>query len=156
MVGNAEIFVTLRRHAVPFVVIGGHAVNYHGYQRTTEDVDVVWRRTEDSEHALLRALSELNAMYIGKEIDPATGIEKVYPVSISYIQSHHLMMLTTALGFLDLFDYIPGLPDLDVSKLFESSVAADGIHYASLDLLRQMKQASGRPKDKADLKKLQD
>lgn len=30
----------LRRHKVPFVVIGGHAVIHHGFVRATEDVDI--------------------------------------------------------------------------------------------------------------------
>jgi len=32
-----EILSHLQKHGVPFVLIGGHAVNYHGYVRSTED-----------------------------------------------------------------------------------------------------------------------
>jgi hypothetical protein len=49
------------RHHVPLVVIGGYAVIYHGYVRSTEDVDIVFQRTLESEAALLAALSELDA-----------------------------------------------------------------------------------------------
>lgn len=31
----------LSSHDVPFVVIGGHAVTFHGFVRATEDTDVV-------------------------------------------------------------------------------------------------------------------
>ncbi|MGA2583980.1 MAG: hypothetical protein ABSG31_11930 [Tepidisphaeraceae bacterium] len=62
----------LRRYGVPFVVIGGLAVNIHGFGRVTEDTDVVWLRSTQAEQALLRALAELDAYYIGDEIDPAT------------------------------------------------------------------------------------
>lgn len=37
---------------VSVVVIGGHAVNYYGYLRATEDLDVLFERTEESERAL--------------------------------------------------------------------------------------------------------
>jgi hypothetical protein len=50
-----SVFGVLTRHGVPFVVIGGHAVNYHGYVRATEDHDVVLLRTPDSEASLFGA-----------------------------------------------------------------------------------------------------
>jgi hypothetical protein len=112
---DQEILGALRRHGVPFVIIGGHAVNFYGYRRTTEDVDVIWLRTEESEKSLLKALVEIDAQYIGNDIDPATGIERTYPVSASFIRVTHLMMLWTRHGFVDLFDYVPGFPDQDVN-----------------------------------------
>ncbi len=151
---DERIFATLKSHGVPFVVIGGHAVVRHGYRRTTEDVDVVWHRSEQSAAALLAALKELQAVWIGKEIDPATGIERTYPVSAAYVDRQHLMMLWTPYGALDLFDYIPGLSDQDVQKLFETGVEGDGLMFASLTLLRGMKRAAGRTKDLADLEEL--
>jgi len=149
-----EILHALRRHGVPFVVIGGHAVNFHGYGRATEDADVVWLRSVESERALLIALTEIGARYIGDDIDPATKIERTYPVTLAFVQASHLMMLHSRLGYLDLFDYIPGAPDEDVAELMKSSIEAEGLRYASLDWLRQMKLATGRPKDKIDLDNL--
>ena len=149
-----RIFGTLRKHGVPFIIIGGHAVFRHGYTRTTEDVDVVWRRSAESGKALLGALTELEAVWIGKEIDRATGIEKTYPVSATYINREHLMMLWTPCGPLDLFDYIPGMPDEDVRQLFETGVEGDGLTFSSLSWLRRMKRAAGRTKDLADLEEL--
>jgi hypothetical protein len=73
------IFQTLLRHGVPFVIVGGHAVILHGYGRSTEDADVVWLRSTESEVALESALREIDACYIGKEIDPTTGIETLHP-----------------------------------------------------------------------------
>jgi hypothetical protein len=153
---NLELFDVLRRHGVPFVVIGGHAVNFHGYARTTEDVDVVWLRSRDAEQALAAALAEVDARYIGNDIDPATGIERTYPVTLAYVRVSRLMMLWTRHGFLDLFDYIPGLPDEDVGQLVSSSIEAEGLRFVSLDWLRRMKRAAGRTKDLLDLEKLPD
>lgn len=149
-----QIFEILRRHGVPFVAVGGHAVYFHGYERLTEDSDVVWRRTPESEAAILAALTEAKAHWIGNEIDPATRIERIYPVTKAYIHSSHLMMLWTSFGFVDLFDYIPGMPEEDVEQLFATSLEADGIRYASLEFLRKMKKAAGRTKDLADLEHL--
>ena len=154
MAAEVLIFDTLRRHKVPFVVIGGYAVNFHGYVRTTEDADVVWLRSAQNERSLLLALTELEAQYIGSEIDPHTRLERTYPVTLPFIRSNPLMMLLTRHGFLDLFDYIPGLPEEGVPELFESSIEVEKIRYASLPWLRRMKTASGRTKDALDLENL--
>lgn len=149
-----RILEVLKRHDVPLVIVGGHAVIVHGYARATEDLDVVWHRTPESEPALTGALTELSAQYIGSDIDPTTGIERLYPVTASYVSVHHLMMLWTAGGFLDLFDYIPGHPQHEVTELFETSIEHAGMRVASLGWLRKMKTAAGREKDLLDLRNL--
>lgn len=156
MTPDLQVFEILTHHNVPFVIVGGHAVNFHGYARATEDTDVVWVRSPEAEQSLFAALTVLQAQYIGSEIDPTTGLERTYPVTLAFIQSSRLMMLWTKFGFLDLFDYVPGLPDQDVSELLASSIASEGRRYASLDALRQMKRAAGRPKDLLDLENLPD
>lgn len=153
-IDQLELLKLLQRHGVPFAVVGGHAVAFHGYLRATEDVDVVWVRSAESEAALLKALREVNAQWISDEIDPATGIEQTIPVNGAYIRGTRLMMLLTDWGFLDLFDYVPGLPEEDLATLLAQSVERDGVRYASLSWLKRMKQAAGRPKDLDDLKNL--
>jgi hypothetical protein len=144
----------LSSHNVPFVVIGGHAVTYHGFVRATEDTDVVFRRTPEGELSLLAALTEVNACWIADEIDPDTGIERLFPVSLPYIRSSRMMMLVTDFGFLDLFDYIPGCPDDPVEQLFDTALEQGRYKYASLGWLRAMKTAANRPKDRIDLENL--
>lgn len=154
MAPDNRLFEVLLRHRIPFVVIGGHAVNVHGHLRATEDTDILWLRSSESEASLLHALEELDARYIGNEIDPATGIERTHPVSAAFIRSHNLMMLCTAAGFLDLFDYVPGCLDVPVQTLIDTSIEVAGVRFASLAWLRRMKAASGRPKDLLDLENL--
>lgn len=149
-----ELLRVLERHGVPFVVIGGHAVNFHGYVRSTEDLDVIWLRAPAAERSLLAALNDIHAQWISDEIDPATRIEKLVTVDAGYVRLNHLMMLVTDHGFLDLFDYIPGFPDVDVQEVFNQSVLSQGIRYVSLPWLKQMKKAAGRPQDLSDLENL--
>jgi len=144
----------LSKHNVPFVIIGGHAVTYHGYVRATEDTDIVIQRASDGDRALLAALTEVRAQWISDEIDPATGIERTFPVSLDYIQASRLMMLVTDFGFLDIFDFIPGLPEEPVEELFKSALTSHERRFASLEWLRKMKQVANRPKDQLDLENL--
>jgi hypothetical protein len=149
-ISNEElIFGTLKKHGVPFVIIGGHAVYRHGYRRATADADVVWLRSEKSTRSLLDG-----AVWISKEIDPATNLERTFPVTLAYINREHLMMLWTPNGPLDLFDYIPGMPLEDVQNLFLTAVEGDGFLFSSLEWLRKMKRVSGRTRDLADLEEL--
>jgi hypothetical protein len=149
-----ELFSLLTRHGVSFVVVGGYAVIFHGHMRATEDVDIIWLRSPQAESALLSALTEANARWISDEVDPATKLEKLVPVTADYISSRRLMMLVTDFGFLDLFDYVPGVPEADVQVLFAESIQSDDLRYVSLPWLKEMKRAAGRPRDAEDLENL--
>ena len=148
------IFKHLEANGVPFVVIGGHAVNYHGFIRATEDVDIVFLRTPDSEMKLFQALQEIHASWISNEVDPDTGYEKEIPVSLGFLQNNHLMMLNTDLGYLDVFDFIPGFPEIPVKELFDTAENYQGTKIVSLEWLKKIKSASGRSRDLEDLKNL--
>lgn len=150
-----SVFQILQRHGVPFVVIGGHAVIVHGFVRATEDYDVVFLRTPGSETRLLAALKAINARWIDDEMDPATGIERQVPVSASYIQGQHLMMMITDCGFLDVFDYVPGCDGASVAELMADALEVDGIRYASKSWVLRMKKAAGRTKDQLDIENLE-
>ena len=154
-VGHLELLKILTAHRVPVVVIGGHAVTFHGHIRETEDLDVIWLRSPDAERSLLSALTVVNAKWISNAVDPATGLEKLVPVSLPYIQAHHLMMLVTDLGLLDLFDYVPGVPDANVQSVFDQSIPSGDARFVSLDWLRRMKSATDRSKDAEDLRQLE-
>ena len=149
-----SVFQLLARAGVQFVIIGGHAVVFHGYVRTTEDADLIFERSGASEAALLEALESIHACWISDERDAATGLERLVPVSPSYVRGEHLMMLTTDLGFLDLYDYIRGFPEMPVADVFSDSIELNNLRFVSLRWLRKLKRAAGRHKDLDDLEHL--
>lgn len=149
-----QLFELMARAGVPFVIIGGHAVSFHGYVRTTEDADVIFQRTAASEAALLDVLQSIHACWISNETDPRTGLERLVPITAAYVRSEHLMMLCTDLGFLDIYDYVPGYPDTPVQEIFADSVALGELRFVSLRWLRQLKTRAGRHKDLDDLEHL--
>ena len=148
------ILETLKNYKVPFVVIGGYAVNFHGYVRATEDCDIIFLRNSKSEAALFNALNELAACRIGKKIDPKTKLEELIPVDESFIRITNLMMLHTKHGYIDIFDDIPGFPGKNPELLFKDSEKFKGINFVSLKWLKILKKASGRPRDIEDIKNL--
>jgi hypothetical protein len=144
----------LARAGIPYVIIGGHAVNFHGYVRTTEDADVIFHRTPASETSLLRVLESIHACWVSNERDPQTGLERLVPVTSPYLRTQHLMMLNTDLGFLDIYDYVPGFPDVPVQELFTDSVVVEELRFISLHWLRKLKTSAARHKDLDDLEHL--
>jgi hypothetical protein len=50
--GPLAIINLLARARIDAIVIGGHAVIYHGYLRKTEDIDLIFRRTPETEPLL--------------------------------------------------------------------------------------------------------
>src|SRR5207249_1404626 len=107
-----------------------------------------------SETALLGVLQSIQAGWISNETDPQTGLERLVPVTATYVRSEHLMMLCTDLGFLDIYDYIPGFPDTPVEEIFTDSVALGELRFVSLRWLRELKARAGRHKDLDDLEHL--
>jgi hypothetical protein len=148
------LLTSLAQASVPFVIIGGHAVNFHGYIRTTEDTDIVFQRSSASEAALLRVLQSANACWISNEKDPSTGLERLVPVTPAYIRAEHLMMLSTDLGFLDIYDFVPGFPETPVTELFADSIPFGELRFLSLYWLRKLKTKAARHKDLDDLEHL--
>ena len=69
---------------------------------------------------------------------PSTGIERLVPISPVYVRGMHLMMLTTDLGFLDLYDFIPGFPDTPVTEVFSDCIAVENLRFVSLPWLRRI------------------
>ncbi len=151
-----KLFDVLNNCNVEFVITGGHAVNYHGLIRATEDFDIIIKPDRKNRECLHKALSSMNACWITKEIDPETNIEKTSPVTEAFIRNNHLMMLCTDYGFLDVFDYIPGYPEENIESVFASSHDYKGLKFVSLDWLLKMKKASNRPCDLEDIKQLEE
>ncbi len=144
----------LTERGVTYAIIGGYAVNFHGYLRSTEDIDIVFLRNATSELALYESLAALKAFWISDEIDPHTGLEKTQPVTLEYVKTHRLMMLGTELGYVDLFDFLPGFDTSLLDDFFASVEVSHGRRFTSLAWLKRLKMAANRLQDRIDLEKL--
>jgi hypothetical protein len=51
-----EFIVLLNSHNVEYLVVGGHAVAFHGHPRFTGDIDFLIRTTASNAHRVLKAL----------------------------------------------------------------------------------------------------
>ncbi len=55
----------LNEHQVEYLVIGGHAVGFHGRPRDTGDIDIVIKPTKENAARLVRAVSAFGAGGLG-------------------------------------------------------------------------------------------
>lgn len=145
-----RLFETLARHGVDYVVIGGVAVQVHGHRRTTMDLDLVPRRSEDNLRRLGSALEELEA----QPRDAPQGeaqISAADPERLAIAAA--VPPLSTRHGQLHILNEPKGARPFDRLRDAALVVKVEGIEIpiVALDDLLRMKRASGRPADLEDI-----
>lgn len=143
MTDYAALLRCLSEAGVEYILVGGAAATAHGSGRLTEDLDVVYRRSEENMHRLVRALSPHNPYLRGAP----PGLPFVWDIRM--VQRGMNFTLTTDLGAIDLLGEIVGggryedlLPDSITIKVFGVACLCLG-----LERLIQVKRAAGRPRD---------
>lgn len=155
---GAALFDALARARVRFVVIGGFAVIAHGVVRTTEDLDICPDPAPDNLDRLARLLADLGAEAIGA--DEFAAEELPYdPTRPEHLQAGGNFRVVTRHGALDIMQWVSGVdeqhayPRLVRDAIVREFRGAD-VAVASLESLRAMKRAAGRPQDLEDLRRL--
>ena len=137
-----EFLRLLTAQSVEFVIIGGYAVAFHGYVRTTQDMDIFFRNTGENIRRIADALREF-------------GIRLVHDDIAAFHESGSIIRMGVPPVRIELLNSISGCTFDEVWKHrkpgYYGSVPASFISYA--DLI-QNKRASGRPKDIADVDEL--
>jgi predicted nucleotidyltransferase len=150
------IFATLQATGVRYVVVGGVAVNLHGYQRFTKDVDLVIELVPD---LALKALKALAA--IGYKPSLPVRLEDFADPVIreGWIRDKNMMVFQMYSDqgrmIIDIFVRYP----IDFDELCAQSVTIDlpgaTPRIASIDHLILMKRQAGRQQDLIDIEKLE-
>lgn len=146
-----EILRVLAAHDVDFVVIGGLAVQAHGYIRLTHDLDVIVRPS-------LLNLTRLSEAFVDLEAELRTRgtLRLGDPHQLS--RAPQIPVLTRA-GPLDVVhvDHIAGAPksyDALRGAAFVVRLGELEVAFAGLSDLIRMKRAAGRDHDLADIEAL--
>ena len=137
----------LNRHRVEYLLIGGYAVNYYGYHRTTGDMDIWLEPSNTNRDLLLRALTKLG-------FDEA-GINTIRSWDFTQPQKFHIGSDSQP-DKTEFMTHISGVLFQDAA-LQKNYADIDGlqlpfIHYNNLIL---NKKSTGRTKDLADVEYLE-
>lgn len=146
-----EILRVLTEYCIDFVVIGGLAVQAHGYIRGTKDVDIIVRPTTLNLSRLTEALADLEA-----ELRTPGTLRLSDPHELSRAP---LVPMMTRAGPLDLVhvEHVAGAPrTYDTLRHGALIVGLSGfeVAIAGLSDLIRMKRAAGRDHDLMDIEAL--
>ena len=149
-----ELMEALVSGGVRFILIGGLAVGVHGVVRATRDMDVVPDPDPTNLERLAAALGELDAQQIGvdTELLPYRATD---PAGLATGGSFQLATVHGQLDVLQESDVIPSYAEL-ADDAIEIDWRGQRICVCSLERLREMKRAAGRPLDQLDLDALAD
>ena len=143
MVDFRGLLRALAAENVRFILVGGVAATVHGATRLTQDVDVVYERTDENIRRLVKAMEPLGP-YL-------RGVPRGLPFKfdVATVSAGLNFTLTTQLGDLDLLGEIVGGGGFDALRSQSLSVTVFGVDCLCLDLpaLIRAKRAAGRPKD---------
>jgi hypothetical protein len=134
-----EFLQLLNDHEVEYLVVGGYAVNFYGYVRTTGDMDIwVAIHSENAKKlvTVLRAFG-LSAKNVREEM--FLDAKKVFQLGIPPFRIDILMSLS-GIDFTSCY-----------AKRTVDSVDGVTVHMLSFEDLKTNKKASGRTKDLGDL-----
>jgi len=148
----------LHEQGVDHIVVGGFAVNAHGFIRVTKDLDIVPNPTEENLGRLAEALKDLDATILDSDDFEAQELP-ADPTQIADLALGGNFCLLTRLGRLDVMQWLSGIDSDDLYAEFdrdavEGSLDDVPVRVCSLEHLRAMKRSAGRPQDLQDLERL--
>lgn len=135
-----ELLSLLNLNGVEFVVVGSHALAFHGVPRFTEDIDFFVSRKRENVVRLAKALAAF-----GVEV-PTRSIEDLIK------KERGVMFVGVKPNRVDFLNFLDGVGFEDVTKSMVSGLlAGEPVWYISAPDYVKTKVASGRPKDRSDL-----
>lgn len=151
-----SIFAALQATGVRYVVVGGVAVNLHGYQRFTKDLDLVIELVPDQ---ALKALEALRAIGYRPNV-PVKLADFADPViREGWIRDKGMLVFQMysdqARMSIDIFVKYPVEFEALWSQGTQVELSGTAPRIASIDHLIVMKRAAGRPQDLLDIHKLE-
>ncbi len=127
---------------VDYAVVGGMAVNVHGYVRATNDLDIFIRPTEENARAAFAALSALGVPLDG--LEPADLLNDEENLRFGPEEDH--------------IDILASIGEMSFEQVWrnrvETSVGELSIPFISKSDLIENKQQIGRLRDLADIEEL--
>lgn len=139
---QVSLFAALLEAGAEYAVVGGVAVNAHGFVRNTRDLDVFFRPSMENAEAVFRALKALGA--------PLEGVG-----ASDLLSGDGQFQIETEHGRIDL---LPSIGEMTFEQVWRNRVDAvvDGVtvHFISKADLLENKRQVGRTIDLADVEEL--
>ena len=145
-----ELLLTLHRHQVRFLIVGGEAVIFYGHPRLTGDLDIYFERSEENTQRLYQALVE----FWGGSIPGLSDESELRGIGI-------VVQFGVPPNRVDLMNEIDGVSFSEAwqGRTIDSAVLGGErvpLSFIGIRELLKNKQAMGRHKDLDDLRYLRE
>lgn len=139
----SEFITLLNEHEVKYLVIGGYAVNFHGYPRYTKDIDFWIWLTQDNIQKLIKAIGDFGFGSLGLTKEDFMSPENI--VQLGY-EPYRIDLLVEVEGI----DFETCYERCEKVKIDETVV-----NFLGLQDLIEAKKTAGRMQDLADAQQLE-
>ena len=137
-----DLFELLNAHSVDYLIVGGHALAFHGAPRYTGDIDILVNPCMENARRLLRALDEFGFGSLGLAVEDFTNPNMVVQLGYPPVR-------------VDLLTAITGISWAEASAGGAAGFYGDiPVRFIGREQLIVNKRATGRRKDLADLEAL--
>ena len=143
---HRELLLALIKHDVNFIIVGGYAVIYYGYDRTTGDMDIWLKTGNENRDNLIKALADFGITDEDLETLGKMDFTKPAPVFFFGQKPRQIDFLT----LISNIKFDDAIKQVNYISLENSKIPV--ISYSDLLL---SKITSERLKDKADIEELQ-
>ena len=149
-----KIITELEKRKIRYLIIGGVAVNLHGYSRVTKDLDLMISFEEENVNKFIELINDLG--YAPKV--PVEIKELADPEKREHWKKEKNMQVFSVRNPDDEFEYIDVMiqDHIDFEKAYKDrKILADdkiSVSVVSIDDLINLKELAGRGRDLLDLK----
>ena len=134
-----DLLALFNAHKVDYVMVGAHALAYHGAPRYTGDMDILVRPDLENAKRILHALDEFGFGSLGLEVEDFTVPDKVVQLGVAPVR-------------IDIVTSITGVSWEDVvAGRVAGKYGGLEVYYIGKKEFILNKRALGRKKDLADL-----
>jgi predicted nucleotidyltransferase len=138
-----DLLVIMERHEVEYVLVGGFAVNFYGYIRTTQDIDILVNPTIKNARKMVNALEEFG---FGSDGVPTKYFETEGTAIHMGVEPNRIDLLTNLTGISNK-EIFQRKEKVEFENIF--------LNIISLEDLLACKKKSNRFKDLADADELE-
>lgn len=137
-----EFIQSLNDNHVRYLVVGGHAVAFHGHPRYTKDIDIWIEATQDNSERIIAALADFGFASLGLK-------------SADFQQPGQVIQLGIAPTRIDILTSLLGVKFSECYVKRESATIDEvEVHFIDLENLKRNKSQTGRAQDIADVESL--
>ena len=138
-----EFIESLNANDVRYLVVGGYAVDLHGYPRYTKEIDIWIELSPENADAILGALEDFG--FGSMDLDREDFLEPDQIIQLGYAPNR--------------IDIVTSLEGVEFEPCYDArvEVTIEGVHVDFIDAenLKKNKRATGRAQDIADAEHLE-